>query len=32
LISELFSILAPVIVVAAIGFLWTRLGRPFDTR
>jgi len=29
---ELASIVAPVYLVAALGFGWARLGRPFDTR
>jgi malate permease and related proteins len=32
LFSEVFSIVAPVYLCAAVGFLWTRLDRPFDTR
>ena len=30
--SEVFSIVAPVYLCAAVGFLWARLDRPFDTR
>lgn len=29
--SEILSIVAPVYICAAVGFLWVRLGRPFDT-
>ena len=29
--AELFSIIAPVIICAAIGFLWAHLGKPYDT-
>lgn len=29
-IAELFPIIAPVFLCAAAGFLWVRLGRPFD--
>ena len=29
--AELFSIIAPVIICAAIGFLWARSGQPYDT-
>ena len=28
--GELPSIIAPVFITAAIGYLWARLGRPFD--
>jgi predicted permease len=30
--SQLFSIIAPVIICAAIGFFWQRRGGTFDTR
>lgn len=30
--AELFSIVAPVYLTAALGFLWVRFGRSFDTR
>lgn len=30
--SQLFSIIAPVIICAAIGFVWQRRGGTFDTR
>ncbi len=29
--AELFAIIAPVFVCAAIGFAWTKSGRPYDT-
>ena len=29
--SEIFAIVAPVYLCAAVGFLWARLGRAFDT-
>jgi len=29
--TELFTIIAPVFVAAAIGFVWKRRGHPFDT-
>jgi predicted permease len=29
---KLFSIISPILICAAIGFVWARLGRPFDTR
>lgn len=29
--SDLFSIIAPVIICAGIGFLWARSGQPYDT-
>lgn len=31
MILELFNIVAPVVVCAAIGFTWARLGLPFET-
>ena len=31
MLYELFSILAPVVAVAAVGFGWSKLGKPFDT-
>jgi len=31
MIIELFNIVAPVLVCAAIGFTWARLGLPFET-
>lgn len=31
MLSEIFSIIAPVLVCAAIGFVWARSGRPYDT-
>lgn len=30
--SQLFTIIAPVLACAAVGFAWKRLGRPFDTQ
>jgi len=30
ILSQLFNVLAPVIVVAAIGFGWARMRQPFD--
>lgn len=30
MIEQLFSIIAPVFICAAIGFVWTRRGRAFD--
>lgn len=32
MIIRLFSIIAPVFACAAIGYLWARSGRPFDTQ
>ena len=29
--SDLFSIIAPVVICAGIGFLWARLGHSYDT-
>jgi predicted permease len=29
---RLFSIIAPIIVCAAVGFVWARSGRPYDTK
>jgi predicted permease len=29
--QELFNIIAPVLVIAGIGFAWIKLGQPFDT-
>lgn len=29
---KLFSIISPILICAAIGFVWARMGRPFDTR
>jgi hypothetical protein len=29
---RLFSIVSPILICAAIGYAWARLGRPFDTR
>lgn len=29
--ADLFSVIAPVMICAGIGFLWARLGKPFDT-
>jgi predicted permease len=31
LIAHLFAIVAPVFVCAGIGFVWARLGKPFET-
>lgn len=31
MVAELFSLIAPVFICAGIGFLWTRLGKPYDT-
>ena len=28
--GALFAIIAPVFIIAAIGYGWTRLERPFD--
>ena len=28
--AELFNVIAPVFVCAAIGYIWKRRGRPFD--
>ena len=28
--ADLLSIIAPVFITVAIGYLWARLGRPFD--
>lgn len=30
MITQLFSIIAPVFICAAIGFFWIKLGRPYD--
>jgi predicted permease len=30
--SELFSVIAPVFICAAIGYVWKRQGRPFDAK
>tara|TARA_R110002126_G_scaffold36678_10_gene111263 strand:- start:1171 stop:2100 length:930 start_codon:yes stop_codon:yes gene_type:complete len=32
LFLQIFSVIAPVFVCAGIGFVWGRVGRPFDTR
>lgn len=32
MLAQLFTIIAPVLVCAALGFTWKRLGRPFDTQ
>ena len=32
MISKIFAVVAPVFACAAIGFVWARTGRPFDTR
>ena len=32
MIYQILSVVAPVFCCAAIGFVWARLGRPFDTR
>ncbi len=29
--SQLFSVIAPVLICAGIGYVWRRQGRPFDT-
>ncbi len=29
--GELFAIIAPVFLTAAVGFVWTKLGYPYDT-
>jgi predicted permease len=29
--AQLFAIIAPVFICSAIGFLWARLGKPFET-
>jgi predicted permease len=31
MLTELFSVIAPVLICAVIGFSWARLGRPYDT-
>jgi predicted permease len=31
MLYALFSILAPVVLTAGVGFVWTKLGKPFDT-
>ncbi len=31
MIGEIFSIVAPIFVVAGLGYAWARLGRAFDT-
>ena len=31
MLTELFSIIAPVFACAAIGFFWKKRGHPFDT-
>jgi predicted permease len=31
MLSELFAVLAPVFIVAAIGYLWARRGQPYPT-
>ena len=30
--ARLFTIIAPLLISAAVGFVWARSGRPFDTR
>ena len=30
MIAELLTVIAPVVICAAIGFLWSRRGEPFD--
>jgi malate permease and related proteins len=30
-IAELFSIIAPVFLIAALGYVWARMEQPFDT-
>ena len=30
MLSDLFSIIAPVFICAGVGFTWTKLGHPFD--
>jgi hypothetical protein len=32
MLAQLFTIIAPVLACAALGFTWKRLGRPFDTQ
>jgi predicted permease len=32
MILRLFSIISPILICAAIGYVWARAGRPFDTR
>lgn len=29
--AELFGIVAPIYLIAGLGFLWAKLGRPYDT-
>lgn len=31
MIADIFAIIAPLFVIAGIGFLWGRRGKPFDT-
>lgn len=31
MINELFSIISPVFICAAIGFIWAKMGKPFPT-
>ena len=32
MLATLWSIIAPVLFCAALGYLWARAGKPFDTR
>jgi predicted permease len=32
MVLRLLSIISPLLICAAIGFVWARMGRPFDTR
>ena len=31
MIAELVSIVTPIFIIAAVGFFWARIGKPFDT-
>ena len=31
MLADLFAVIAPIFVCAAIGYLWARSGKPFDT-
>jgi predicted permease len=31
LLAQLFAIIAPVLICSAIGFVWGRMGKPFET-
>lgn len=32
MIGPLFTIIAPIVICAGLGYLWGRLGQPYDTR